>query len=78
MNKKDGATKKNWKIDCRVDSDFTFAMDYIYNEALNPEWSPVMRLNFLNIAFNNILENINRCQTNPKEYKLTVAVNSKF
>jgi hypothetical protein len=74
MNKKHGSNKKTWKIDCRVDSSFTFAMDYIYKEALNPGWSVEMRLNFLNIALNNMIETINRCQTDPEEYKLPVAV----
>lgn len=74
MDKKKGSDKKSWKIDCRTDCSFSFAIDYVLKESEKTKYSIYKRASFINIAKLNLNETINKCQTNPIDYKLPTAL----
>lgn len=72
-NKKKGASKKTWIVDCRTDSAFDFALK-VLKEAENNKYPFVLRANFAKIAYSNSCEAIAKAQTNPQEFKLNSAI----
>ena len=71
-DKKKGASKKTWVVDCRTDSAFDFALK-VLKEANNDKYPKELRANFALIAYNNSCEAIARAQTDPHNYKLKSA-----
>lgn len=71
-DKKKGASKKTWIVDCRTDCAFDFALK-VLREAENEKYPFVLRANFAKIAYLNSCETIARAQTNPQEFKLEIA-----
>ena len=71
-DKKKGASKKTWVVDCRTDSAFDFALK-VLKEANNDNYPRELRANFVLIAYKNSCEAIARAQTDPYKYKLKSA-----
>lgn len=71
-DKKKGASKKTWIVDCRTDCAFDFALKVLH-EAENKKHPFVLRANFVKIAYLNSCETIAKAQTNPQEFKLDIA-----
>lgn len=72
-NKKKGASKKTWAVDCRTDSAFDFALT-VLNESEKKKYPLELRANFVKIAYDNSCEAIAKAQTDPMEYKLKTSM----
>lgn len=73
-DKKKGASKKTWVVDCRTDSAFDFALRVLKEVDNSAADYPLnMRLNFIKIAYNNSCEAIAKAQTDPYQYKMKSA-----
>ena len=73
-NKKKGASKKTWVVDCRTDSAFDFALKVLDEAKREKKYHIDLRCNFVKIAYENSKEAIAKAQTDPVEYKLETAM----
>lgn len=73
-NKKKGASKKTWTVDCRTDSAFDFALKVLDEAKKEKKYHIDLRCNFVKIAYENSKEAIAKAQTDPVEYRLRTAM----